>query len=528
MLKNDHSCLKSVKNNKKTHRTLRMHISAMFITVCVVATAAAPGCIEEVFAARSNSGSDIASYEGKWVKVGLKYSSTAVNSATISAEGGLLIGEASDDGIEELLPLPAYDTVEVIYEDSGFTVTAEDGTLLSADIGADGVILPLDYEDGTVLKYGSGRYRGGIMFSENSGESFNVINYLPLEHYLYGVINAEMDHGYPLEALKAQAVTARSYVICNEGRHGSSGFDVCATTHCQVYRGYDGEYKETTLAADETFGEVMYYGSRVVPGYYSKNSGGHTENSEDVWGSKEGYLRGVEDEYSPDYPWSATYSFAEIEKKLTNAGYGVGELESIAVLSRNASGSVAEIAFRGTDGTQKFTCTSFRSLFGASTIKSGMFTVDNEKITYTGKVDGGDKANGKPSSSNNQRAASEGFALRDKQGNTATGSLNGFYAVGSEGKAQKLSSETLYVLSTEGLQKISNKSTSEGNSSGNTQSVDFSGTEVITEDPVYFNGLGYGHGVGMPQDSAIEMAKQGFDYLSILDYYYTGIEIEQY
>lgn len=528
MLKINHSCLNAIKNNKKTHRTLRMRISAIFITVCIIFAAAAPGCMEEVFAARKDNGSDIASYEGKWMKVGLKYSSTAVTSATISAEGGLLIGEAKNDGIEELLPLPAYDTVEVIYEDSGFTVTAEDGTLLSADIGEDGVIMPLDYEDGAVLKYGSGRYRGGIMFSENSGESFNVINYLPLEHYLYGVINAEMDHGYPLEALKAQAVTARSYAICNEGRHSSSGFDVCATTHCQVYRGYDGEYKETTLAADETFGEVMYYGSRVVPGYYSKNSGGHTENSEDVWGSKEGYLRGVEDEYSPDYPWNAGYSFAEIEKKLTNAGYGVGELESIAIISRNASGSVAEIAFRGTDGTSKFTCTAFRSLFGASTIKSGMFTIDNEKITYMGKVDGGDKTNGKPSSSNDKGAASEGFTLKDKHGNTAIGGLNGLYAVGNEGRAQKLSSETIYVLSSEGMQKISNKNISEENNSGKIQSGEFSGTEVITEDPVYFNGLGYGHGVGMPQDSAIEMAKLGFDYLSILDYYYTGIEIDQY
>ncbi len=493
--------------------------------------------------------SDYGTYNGKWIKVGLKYSSSAVKSASLSAEGGFIICRADEDGIEELLPLPAYESIEITY-DGGFKVTDTDGTLISSDIGADGVILPLAYEDDVVLKFGSARYRGGIMFSVNSNSSINVINYLPLEEYLYGVINAEMSHGCPLEALKAQAVTARSYVICNEGRHKAYGFDICSNTHCQMYKGYDGEYAETTRAVEETSGLVLWYADKVVSGFYSKNSGGHTENSEDVWGGKEGYLRGVKDEYSPAYPWSVAYSFDDIEKKLANAGYDIGELESIEVVSRHDSGSVDKIEFVGSSGSKTLKFSSVQSIFGASVIKSGMFTVDNNKLTYTkagltSKPQSAETSQASASAGSSVSAGSSAVSAKalaiNVKGNDGCAKLSlgsGLYAIGNSGKAQKLSSNEIYVVSASGVEKLSaaensgesevkeNTANDGKNDKGSTKGT---GIDVkITEGTVYFNGLGYGHGVGMPQDSAIEMAKQGFDYQAILKYYYTDIEIADY
>jgi stage II sporulation protein D len=106
-----------------------------------------------------------------------------------------------------------------------------------------------------------------------------------------------MSPSWPLEALKAQAVCARTYVMASR-KH--SGFDVCTTECCQVYQGIGRANATTDMAVDQTAGQYMTYNGELCVAYYSSSDGGATENSENVWNEAIGYLRGVVDPYEAD------------------------------------------------------------------------------------------------------------------------------------------------------------------------------------------------------------------------------------
>jgi hypothetical protein len=114
---------------------------------------------------------------------------------------------------------------------------------------------------------------------------------VPLEQYLKGVVAAEMGPSKPLEALKAQAIAARSYAVSSR-RHAQDGADVCATTHCQAWDPHSGD-PDSDHAVDETSGQVVTYGGRIVGTPYFGHCDGHTRNSEDVWSRKVGYCQSV-------------------------------------------------------------------------------------------------------------------------------------------------------------------------------------------------------------------------------------------
>ena len=175
----------------------------------------------------------------------------------------------------------------------------------------------------------------------------NIINYLNVESYVYGVIYAEMGNKYPLEALKAQAVCARSYVVNSKSRFKEEGFDVCTTSACQSYKGVAGEYPVTNQSVDETKGEILYYNNSPIVGYYFANSGGHTLNSEDVWYERAPYLRAVQDEFSPEYKWTYKVNRNELGRKL-----GIGTVTTINIKEKTAYGSVNTIEFVGSNATQ--------------------------------------------------------------------------------------------------------------------------------------------------------------------------------
>jgi stage II sporulation protein D len=136
-------------------------------------------------------------------------------------------------------------------------------------------------------------YRGKIEVFVNAKGSLTVVNVVPLEEYLLGVVPAEL--GLPqLEAQKAQAVAARTYAIANIGAYGTQGFDMVPTVSSQVYNGVSIETKMGTRAVQETRGMVATYQGRPITAYYTSTCGGRTENSENVFDKAEPYLRGVE------------------------------------------------------------------------------------------------------------------------------------------------------------------------------------------------------------------------------------------
>ena len=133
-------------------------------------------------------------------------------------------------------------------------------------------------------------YRGDFVIN-NMGSSATLINDVPLEEYLKGVVPAEMPSKWSEEALRAQAIAARSYAVAtrNAGKHASKGFDLVATTADQAYGGASAEKETTSKAVDDTKGIVLVQNNRVLPTYYHSSSGGKTK----VWNSGSSFLQSV-------------------------------------------------------------------------------------------------------------------------------------------------------------------------------------------------------------------------------------------
>ena len=136
-------------------------------------------------------------------------------------------------------------------------------------------------------------YRGKLEVFVNSRGSLTVVNVVPLEDYLLGVVPAELSLPQ-LEAQKAQAVAARTYAVANVGTYGTKGFDMVPTVWSQVYKGVSIENPMGTRAVRETRGIVATYQGKPIMAYFTSTCGGRTENSENIFDHTEPYLRGVE------------------------------------------------------------------------------------------------------------------------------------------------------------------------------------------------------------------------------------------
>ncbi len=203
------------------------------------------------------------------------------------------------------------------------------------------------------------------------------------ETYLKGV--AEVPGSWPQEAVRAQAVAARSYAVRSMGKHASSNYDLCDETHCQYYQGYDKE-KDTgwVQAVQSTQGKVLTYQGQVAQCFYSSSCGGHTDNNEDVWGgSPVPYLRGVPDPYcmdevNPYAHWTVTYTRQEIESRLNaSSATQVGTLYSVDLSSRTPSGRVRWAVFNGSAGKVTLSGEQLRSVLG---LRSAMVSLRSENF----------------------------------------------------------------------------------------------------------------------------------------------------
>ncbi|MDQ3802057.1 MAG: SpoIID/LytB domain-containing protein [Acidobacteriota bacterium] len=148
-------------------------------------------------------------------------------------------------------------------------------------------------ERATPVRLNGKAYRGKIEVFVNSRGTLTVVNVVPMEDYLLGVVPNEL--GLPsIEAQKAQAVAARTYAVANIGQFGTQGFDLLPTIRSQVYSGYSSESRMGTQAVQETRGIVGTYKGKPINALYTSTCGGRTENSENIFDFNEPYLRGVE------------------------------------------------------------------------------------------------------------------------------------------------------------------------------------------------------------------------------------------
>ena len=235
------------------------------------------------------------------------------------------------------------------------------------------------------------RYRGALELRHKGG-GLTAVNIVPVDDYLRSVVPEEMPVDWPAEAIKAQSVAARSFALASRGRHASEGYDLCTTTHCQLYTGTAAEKSASNAAIKATRGEVLTYGGKPIEALFHTDSGGMTENSEDVWGSHVPYLRAAKDTPTKTMPWTKTISRADLERKLAAKGHDIGKIRSIALSplaigraakDRTASGRVKTMTVKGTKGTATLSGTTWRSLLG---LKSTLFDakLTKDAVTFTG------------------------------------------------------------------------------------------------------------------------------------------------
>ena len=286
--------------------------------------------------------------------------------------------------------------VSTISANRGTSVGVRDGKIVVNGKAIDSVVtLKPANSDAPFLFEGKG-YRGGLTLRANNGKMM-VINSVPLEDYLYGVVPQEVVPSWPAAALEAQAVAARTYALHTMEENKGKLYDVSTSTDHQVYNGVSGETQATTNAVNKTKGMVMLYNQRPINALFHSDGGGYTEDSVNVWGSDVPYLKGVKDfsTGTSTSNWTVTTSRQALESKLNAASKGVGKLKSIQLTplgkpgqqtsDRGVSGRIKSATFIGTSGKTTVDGDSLRSILG---LKSTLFDfyVNHNPATGTGKA----------------------------------------------------------------------------------------------------------------------------------------------
>lgn len=230
--------------------------------------------------------------------------------------------------------------------------------------------LSIEPTDGGYVWIGDRWYRGRALLVPTSG-GLIAVNVVDLEQYLYSVLGAEMSPDWPQEALKAQAVAARSYALYKRATAGNKIYDLGTTTKWQVYKGLETEGQGTHLAVDATSGQVMTYGGQIILAVFHASSGGHTENVENVWTGNYPYLRGVDDYDmgSPGFEWTKNFSRSELSNRIS----GVGNVISMTPEHTTPWGRIISMIVKGDRGTRRLSGNDLRS---ALSLKSTLFVVN--------------------------------------------------------------------------------------------------------------------------------------------------------
>ena len=360
------------------------------------------------------------------------------------------------------------------------------------------------------------RYYGGFRYERIGGGDLTVVNIVDLETYIKGVVPYEMSNSWPLEALKVQAVCARSYAYINihSGKHTSYHFDVCNTTDCQAYYGAgtnSSSYQaneRTDQAVDETAGEYAWYDGQVIEAFYSSSHGGASESVYNVWGSsleQYPYLCGVEDPYEADMAsknsyssWTVSYTSSELAQRLQARGYNASSGIASLTLTYSDLGNVIQVRVTyGNGESNDLKPTSIRSVFGVSSIR---FTVNGQSVS-----------SGAGTSSSGGGLTANGSASLDSQGT--------YTVISGSGSLSQAGLDGLYAISGSGSVTPAEDAASGGGSGTDTPA----GTQVTVSGSSYsFQGSGNGHQLGLSQYGARAMAERGFTYDEIIEFYYPG------
>lgn len=433
-----------------------------------------------------------------YVELSGSYASFAEASAAATSAGGFpawvegsyRVRALASSGAAGTAVTPGSNAVTVTQTDTGKVLFQFDGGSLSLAVRPG-----IDDSIKTTTWFKEYKYYGSFQYLR-SGSSLSVVNVVDLEDYLKGVVSNEMSDSWPLEALKAQAVCARTYakIQMNSSKHASQGFDLCNTNHCQVYGGLNTSGSNTDRAVEETAGQCVWYNGALAETTYFSSDGGATESAVNVWGGSVPYLTGIVDPYEAsvasqinNYNWTATFTSDELTKLLQSNGYQCAQVVDFQVTQTTPTGNVLSVAVIDANGKSwPFAREKTRTFFG----------LRSQRYTISGSGGGGGSTGG-------SYELAGGGTLSD---------ISNAYAIDRTGAASPIGG-TPYVITADGTSQLAAPS--------GTGTVATTGNTVFT-----ISGSGWGHNVGMSQWGANAMAKQGFTYREILTFYYTGVEIK--
>ncbi|MBI2456979.1 MAG: SpoIID/LytB domain-containing protein [candidate division NC10 bacterium] len=232
-------------------------------------------------------------------------------------------------------------------------------------------------------------FRGRLLVQPWNG-ALAAVNEVDLEEYLLGVLKDEIPPGWPAEAAKAMAITARTYAVYQVQQNPGALFHLRATTASQVYGGATGEDPRTSWAVQATRGQILTFGGQPISAFYHSCSGGVTEDALDVFGANFDTIVGVADQFSLGCPyalWVERLTSREIERALQQAGSPIGRILRIEDLLRSRTGRILRLAVHHTRGTLVLEGKRFREALGNEVIRSTDFEVraDPGGFTFVGR-----------------------------------------------------------------------------------------------------------------------------------------------
>ncbi|MBQ9267609.1 MAG: SpoIID/LytB domain-containing protein [Clostridia bacterium] len=436
------------------------------------------------------------------IRIGIYYGSKGASSVTLSSDGGLKIGTLDADGEFEL--------IEKVGKGESITVTkgSSANSVNVSGIGEIGDKNNVPYfmsgknSSGLYLISINGtKYRGDVEIKRYSDSDMTVINVLSMQEYLYGVVPREIGGNSPIEAVKAQAIIARTYAAKNYNKRSRWGFNLYPTVDDQAYGGYTWENSNSNNAVDETDGMVATYDGELIGGYYFSTSGGYTENSENVWGGTLDYLKAVPDTYEPENltkkTWKVTLTASEVKSLLASRGINVGDIVDLVPTEFSDVGRVTELKIVGTNGTEYLTKEKTRTYLG---LDSQWYTINSDAPQAVEYIAEENTNSTKRNDTKNDRTDiyknGDDEEEEEEKEKVVKPLLQKLLAIFTPAKEDTTEVQTAYAAKT-------------------------AKTEFVIQ------GRGWGHAVGMSQNGAIGMARNDFDCEEIIKWYYSGVKIQK-
>ncbi len=411
-----------------------------------------------------------------------------------------------------------------ITDANGSAVGAGESTVVSVSGGVASVLgftlnLPLRITGPGHLKFNGRTYRGSFLITQRAG----LLNIVNLEQYLYGVLPAEVGASWHMEALKAQAISARTYVLKQSMNRSDKGYDVVDTDADQVYKGVGIETAKTNQAVSNTAGQVLVFGNELAYTYFHSDSGGHTANALDVWGSHQPYLVGVPEVVnyeSPASTWSAKFTNSKIQtaiKKITGAD--LGTITELQVSEVDEGGRAVTITAVGKNGIRTVKASQFRLNLDPRTLKSTMFTPSGGAFNVNNQT----TPSGLVSSQKKISIPNSGLTLEEEKQIAKMTADGVFTTTELIDMLTNPNKKKNYYQTGLGRSPQEQQQTSQPTKpkSKYGYSIEKSGSDFV------FYGRGWGHGVGLCQWGAMAMADNGYTAEQILTHYYPGTDIRK-